>query len=444
VLVDAIARAENSVVAIARYRKDEPRLDDENSPTSPDSIPNEFGSGVIIDRQGLILTNYHVLGDLQKYDYYVWTNHRPFRAAASVEAADPWMDLAVLKINADNLQPIVLGDAQNLKKGQIVIALGNPYAIARDGQASASWGIISNLSRQAPPTETTDRVAAAKETLHHYGTLIQTDAKLNLGTSGGALLNLSGEMIGLTTSLAALAGYEKSAGFAIPVDATFKRTVDTLKAGHKAQFGFLGVRLDNLPLELRQQERFGVRISQVVSGTPATRAGLQFGDIITHVNGQVVHDRNDAMRELGKMPVDSQVMLTVERGAFGQQRGKVIRTTAELSKKYVEEVRPGYARHEAPLWRGMRVDYSTAMPALVLRERADALDGTGCVAVVEVERDSPASKAGVQTWNFITHVGDTRVSTPQQFYQAVNEKAGAVRLRTIEPSGEKPERTILP
>src|SRR5207342_2000310 len=105
---------------------------------------------------------------------------------------------------------------------------GNPYAIARDGQVSASWGIVANLSRKAGPIPDETSPAGVRNTsLHHYGTLIQTDAKLNLGTSGGALLNLKGEMVGLTTSLAAAVGYEQAAGFALPVDDAFRRAVET-------------------------------------------------------------------------------------------------------------------------------------------------------------------------------------------------------------------------
>ena len=140
-----------------------------------------------------------------------------------------------------NLQPITFGDAATLKKGQIVIALGNPYAIARDGQPSASWGIISNLQRQAPSPRDGTRPSDGRETLHHFGTLIQTDARLELGTSGGALVNLKGEMIGLTTSLAALSGYERPGGFAIPVDDDFRRALETLKTGRLPDYGFLGV-----------------------------------------------------------------------------------------------------------------------------------------------------------------------------------------------------------
>ena len=170
VLVACIAKAEKSVVAIARVRKggfglsgggdiderlplDRRRFGTTDpEPTSPDFVPNEFASGVVIDRNGHILTNYHVLGDPEENDYYVWIQRRPFQVMEvlvpeEVRAGDPWTDLAVLKVSANDLEPIQMGDASKLRKGMIVIALGNPYAIARDGDVSASWGIVSNLHR---------------------------------------------------------------------------------------------------------------------------------------------------------------------------------------------------------------------------------------------------------------------------------------------------------
>ena len=259
VLVTAIARAEKSVVAIARVRKEQPgeviRLEPRPDPfgrrpasiggpepTDPDFIPNEFATGVVVDRRGLILTVYHALGE--QSDYYVTTAARKVYRA-TIKAADPRSDLAVLAIDATDLAPIPWGDASTLKKGRVVIALGNPYAIARDGQVSAAWGIVANLARKAPPTPG-DYETAGKTTLHHFGTLIQTDAKLNLGTSGGPLLDLDGRMVGLVTAAPAAAGFEPSAGYAIPVDATFRRVVETLKQGREVEYGFLGIQPANL------------------------------------------------------------------------------------------------------------------------------------------------------------------------------------------------------
>jgi serine protease Do len=458
-MTDAIARAEKSVVAIARVRKQPPEMVREinradlprnldparlfnrfnprsDDPTSPDWIPNEYATGVIVDREGTIVTNYHVLGDPRVNDYYVWIQRRPFRVTEvrpieAVQAGDPWTDLAVLKIAADNLEPITLGDAKSLKKGQIVIALGNPYAIARDGDVSASWGIVSNLARQAPATKAAenDPEVLGKESLHHYGTLIQTDAKLNQGTSGGALINLQGEMVGLITALGAMDGYEKAAGFAIPVDDLFRRTIDTLKEGKKAEFGFLGVGPENLETALRQQGRFGVRISQVVPGTPAANAGLVLGDIITHVDDVPIHDRTVLMRELGKQPVGAVVQLSVERGATFDRPGRSLVRSVKLSKKYVSSSRPAFAQIGDRVWRGMSVDFPTAVLQSLGNPLNGALDPRGSVAAAKVETNSPAWKAGLRTGTIITHVGNDRVTSPDEFFAAVDGRGGDVILR---------------
>src|SRR5262245_35256420 len=256
-VTDAIERAEKSVVAIARVRHEAPGAElprtERRDPFDPAFIPNEFGAGVVIDAKGLIVTAAHVLGNVREADYYVWISRKPY--PAKVKAADPWLDLAVLQIDAVNLKPITFGNARDLKKGQFVIALGNPYAIAKDGQPSASWGIISNLQRQAPAPRTGTRPSETGETLHHWGTPIQTDARLELGSSGGALVNLKGEMVGLTTSLAALYGYERPGGFALPVDDDFRRALDTLKTGRLPDYGFLGVAPATLAADLRRQGR---------------------------------------------------------------------------------------------------------------------------------------------------------------------------------------------
>ncbi|HZL91463.1 MAG TPA: trypsin-like peptidase domain-containing protein [Pirellulaceae bacterium] len=441
VLVDAIAKSERSVVAVARIRDSDGALDNEpraKDATQPDVVPDDFGSGVVIDAKGLILTNYHVLGDLKNSTYYVWVQRKPYRA--KVRAADPWLDLAVLSIEASDLTPLGFGNANDLKKGQIVIALGNPYAIARDGQPSASYGIVANLLRPAPrPKEAAER-GEGRETLHHYGNLIQTDCKLELGSSGGALINLKGEMIGLTTSLAALSGYERTGGFAIPVDDSFRRAVESLKAGKLPEYGFLGVEPQILEAQERRQGRHGARIRHVAAATPAAKAGIQEGDVITHVNARAVSDEIDLMRHLGGLPPGETVAITLQRGASETRPGRTLKIKVQLSKKQIASLRPGFAEVVDPAWRGMKVEYATASPAF--RDQSPLLDAEGCVAVVEVARDSPAWKAGMRPGEFISHVGTTRVTTPRQFYQLVETQTGPVAIRLTAVGLDKAERTI--
>ncbi len=452
-VVEAIAKAERSVVAIARVRKEgarpepgrgeeetrlPPRIPEFTDPTSPDFVPSEFGSGVVIDAKGLIVTNYHVLGDTSAADFYVWLAKKPY--PARVKGADPWLDLAVLQIDAEGLIPMPLGNARDLKKGQFVVALGNPYATARDGQPSATWGLISNLSRKAPAPQTDTRPSERGETLHHWGTLIQTDARLELGASGGALVNLKGEMVGLTTSLAALAGYEKSGGFAYPVDDTFRHAVEQLKIGKLPEYGFLGVSPQPLADDERRAGRLGALVNDVVPATPAAKAGLKVGDVITHVDGLAVSDSVDLIRELSGKPAETIVAISYERVGAASRPGRRTEVKVPLSKKRMEGARPAIAEVADPRWRGMRVEYATAAPLFI--ERCRDLDADGCVGVIEVERDSPAWKAGFRPGDFVSHVGQVRVSTPREFYETVEKQSGEVKLNltAVEEAGS--QRTV--
>jgi S1-C subfamily serine protease len=447
-LVDAIARAEKSVVAIARVKKEpagdalqlEIRPDpfgrrmlmpSAPQPTDPDFLPNEYGTGVVIDRQGLILTAYHVLGE--ESDYYVTTSdRRVFKATP--KAADPRSDLAVLAIEANNLTPIALGDAAKLKKGQIVIALGNPFSIARDGQVSASWGIVSNLARKAP-ADPSEADSTAKTTLHHFGTLIQTDAKLNLGTSGGALVNLRGEMVGLTVSWAAASGFETAAGYAIPIDATFRRVLETLKQGREVEYGFLGVPPANLQQREVLQGLHGVRVSQSVPGTPAVKAGLKVGDIITAVNGEPIYDADGFVLSVGKQPAEAVVKLAVLR----DDRPKVVE--AKLGKYPVRGKK--IVTQTDPLWRGLRVEYPTA----VVDERGRGMSGLSFpeqgVTVVEVAENSPAAAAGLQVGMVISTANHKAINSPKEFRAAVDNSSDPVVLRIADDRGRS-ERVIEP
>src|SRR5581483_8531300 len=205
----------------------------------PETVPEAYGSGVVLSAQGLVLTSYHVVRDAAKAFVRLPGGKGSY---ADIHAADPRSDLAVLRLLSSKtlpVRPLPLGDGGKLERGQFVLSLANPFAAGfRDGQPSASWGIISNLRRRASGLK---REEDGFKTLHHYGTLVQLDARLNLGCSGGALVNIKGEVVGLTTSWAGIHGGETPGGFAIPFDAGMRRIIDVLLRGEEVEYGFLGV-----------------------------------------------------------------------------------------------------------------------------------------------------------------------------------------------------------
>ena len=438
VVVNAIEETQKSVVAIARVRKGSV-----GDPTDPEFVPNEFATGVVVDSRGFIVTNYHVLGDIEKNNYYIWASKKPYKvvkvqSVSSVKGADPWTDLAVLQIEADDLKPIRFGDGSKIRKGQFVLSLGNPYAIARDGEPSASWGIVSNLSRKLPLKQNVDGPRRSAQTIHEYGTLIQTDVKLNRGTSGGALLNLNGEMIGLTTSLAAMKQSDTSAGYAIPVDETFKKVVDSLKRGVQPEFGFIGVGLSELDPDAKRDGKYGVRVNQVVKGSPASIAKLAFDDVITKVEDVKLYSSADLMREVSKRFADERVKLTI-RKRNGRARATEVFIT--LSKKFISSERKPYTDVPLPNWRGMSVDYMTAIDGYA--DIAHLADPNGSVVITKVNFDSPAWKAGLRPRTFITHVNDQRVKNPAEFFKSVEKSNDAVRIKLSDSMSDEQKTKLV-
>jgi serine protease Do len=342
-----------------------------------------------------------------------------------------------LAVDAADLVPISFGDASNVRKGQFVIALGNPYAIARDGQASASWGIVANLARKAPPLPDWNR-AARKSTLHHFGTLIQTDAKLNLGTSGGPLLNFRGEMIGLCVSLAALSGYEQPAGYAIPADETFQRALAMLKQGREVEYGFLGITPGSPDSGDPAHKLYGARVDRVWPGTPADRYGLNNGDLITAINGKSIYDADGLMLEVGRQPVEADVRLSVLRS--GRHREvEVILTKFRVRGRKI-------ASAPQAEWRGIMVDYPTAMadPNEWASLETPLMKFDDGVIVTHVKENSAAWQAGLRPKHVISHMGTTRVRRPSEFHAAAADKSGPVALRLTAERDQVRMLTVAP
>lgn len=445
---DSIERAEPSVVSVVRIRnadgnavdslltpQDElkgidnrridprrPMIRDRVHPSwsdtfDPNWMPQDFGSGVIIAEDGLILTNHHVI---ERADA-VWVILNSGRALrAEIWAADPRSDLAVLRIAANGLTPIVIGDASKMKKGHLVLALGNPFAMARDGRASASWGIIANIARRLPPPASN---STEELTLHHNGTLFQTDARLNYGSSGGALINLKGEMIGLVTALAAVRGYDQAAGYAIPLDDMMKRILGVLKEGREVEYGFLGV----LPENVRAPEgesappgtpREGARVAECFVGSPGYQGGLVKDDTIIAVDGVPVRNREELVLTVGTRFAGNRIPFDVIRDGR--------RTTLQVTLGKYPVLGSVYASVRPPVWRGIRIDFTSVLlkNSATGQRLMDIPDGG--VLITDVQDDSPAARAGITPNSILTHVGGVRVHWPSEFHEAVKNLQGPI------------------
>ena len=277
-------------------------------------VPQEGqGSGFIIDKEGHVLTNYHVIADARQVEV---TLHNRKKYRATVVGTDRSHDLAVIQIKGPGLTPMVLGDSRNLQVGQKVYAIGNPFGLA----GTMTRGIISSIR----PVQEPDGMQIDEA--------IQTDAAINPGNSGGPLLNWHGEVIGINTLIASNVGQSAGIGFAIPVN-TAKAVLNDLMTLGRVRRPALGVRTIPITPELADQMGLaadsGLLIVQVVPGGAADRAGLHGGterayignipimlggDLIVAIDGQEVQDQQDLSQVMNNHRAGDTVRITIYRG----------------------------------------------------------------------------------------------------------------------------------
>jgi serine protease Do len=279
-------------------------------------MPVGAGSGVVLTHDGFILTSAHVVAGPASGGRAAFTDGRELRF--SVLGRDPLSDLAIVRADDGALTPADLGDADELRVGQLVVAIGNPHGL----EGSVTAGVVSALGRALP-------VSAGRRAARVIENVIQTDAALNPGSSGGALSDGRGRVVGVNTALAGI-----GLGLAVPINATTRRIIGALMGEGRVRRAFLGVAGGPRPLPPRARARWGdrtgVEVVEVVSGSPADRADLREGDLILELDGRPVNSAADLQRMMTAELIGRSVSVAVWR-AGGEASLELM--PAELSEE---------------------------------------------------------------------------------------------------------------
>jgi serine protease DegQ len=263
---------------------------------APEEQLASLGSGVIVSADGYILTNYHVVEAADEIEVGLADGRKE---SARIVGSDPETDLAVIRINARKLPVMVMGHADQARVGDVVLAIGNPFGVGQ----TVTMGIIS---------------AVGRNNLHinHFENFIQTDAAINFGNSGGALVDTNGNLLGINSAIYSQTGGSVGIGFAIPVS-TAKMVLEQIIQHGQVVRGWIGIESQDITPELADSfglgRKKGAIIAGVVRGGPADRAGMQPGDILVDVDGKPVGDTNDMLNLIAQLAPGGKSRLTVMR-----------------------------------------------------------------------------------------------------------------------------------
>ena len=348
------------------------------------------GSGVIVDKEGYILTNNHVVEGADKIKVRL-NDGREFTAI--LKGQDSRTDLAVLHIKAKDLPVATLGDSDKLEVGEWAIAIGSPFGL----EHTVTVGVISAKGRSGLGTGT-------------YEDFIQTDASINPGNSGGPLSNIDGEVVGIN---AMIIQPGTGIGFAIPINMAKQILNDLIKQG-KVVRPWLGISVQDLTPEMAEQfqvkEKEGVLVAQVHQGTGAEKAGLLSGDILKSVDDKAIKNANELIKEIQKKKVGQKIKLSVVRD------GKLM--TLEVTTTAMPDKPEAMKEKESEEKLGARVQELT--PPLAARYRISSEIKRG-VVVLSVEEGSPADELGLQEGDVVLEINRKKIETIKDFEKATKD-----------------------
>jgi len=393
-------------------RRQQPRGQGDDNNEDDEHAQRSGGSGFIISPDGYILTNNHVVEGASRVDVHMGADENGNggrTVQAKIIGRDPQTDIALIKIDAPQPLPnIPLGDSDRIRKGDWAIAIGNPFQF----ENTLTVGVISAKGRSLGLSATTQS----------FENFIQTDAAINFGNSGGPLMNISGEVIGINT---AIRGGAQGLGFATPIN-TAKRLLPQLRQG-KVTRSFLGMNIQEVTEQSRQafglSEARGALVQNVTAGKPADRAGIQPGDVIVEIDGRKINNNRELIDYISYLPVGTKVNLSIIRNG---QRRTLIATTAERDVEAEREEKPD-TENASPTRNRLGISVQELTPAL--RQMYGIDDNARGVVITDVKEVSPAGEAGLNEGDVVSEVQGERVSNLDQFRASVDRLKSGTTIR---------------
>ncbi|MCK4916815.1 MAG: trypsin-like peptidase domain-containing protein [Candidatus Omnitrophica bacterium] len=376
-----------------------------------------LGTGMIIDKEGHILTNEHILKGVAIIKVNL-LDGREFDA--EIKGVDARSDVAIIKINGDNFSAVKFGSSEDLKVGQIVVSLGNPFG-PYTGKINpvVSLGVISSLYRSLP---------VLKKRKADYNNLIQTDAVINPSNSGGPLVNLDGEVVGINTAISFENGYSQGLGFAVPID-TVKDNLNKLIKGEEIVYGWLGVNAQDLNDDFRNY--FGIQGSEgsvvlkVYKNSPAEKSGFKEGDLILSFDNQIVRRTQDLIKIVSLTKTDKPVLVNIVRGG----NPMVLRVDIGNSFEEKKDVIKPKKRNEIE-FRGMFVkNMNIADKQKNNLEIEKINDGKG-VVIVDIEPGSLAQRSGFGKGDIILKIENKDIINKESFKTITSQMKTSCLVKT--------------